>query len=76
MGYYFATGPCIGCGRIFTFNPDLVPSVRVGEGVREPICANCVSRANPQRIRNGLDPITPLPGAYEPASEFPDELLP
>ncbi len=74
MGYYFATGHCYACGRLFTFNPELVPSVRV-QGVREPVCLPCVTAANPHREANGLDPIHPLPGAYEPAPEFPDELL-
>ncbi len=75
MGYYFATGHCIGCGQLFTFDPELVPSVRVA-GVRKPICRACVERVNPERERNGLEPIRPLPGAYEPTSEFPDDELP
>jgi hypothetical protein len=37
--------------------------------VREPICRNCVERVNPQRIKNGLEPIVPLPDAYEPVDE-------
>lgn len=67
MGYYFASGRCYGCGRLFTFNPHLVPSVRV-EGTREPICGGCVERANPMREENGLEPIRILPGAYEVAA--------
>jgi hypothetical protein len=49
----------------FMFNPNLVPSLRV-EGVRQPICEECVERANPERIKRGLEPITVLPGAYDP----------
>ncbi len=65
MGYYyFAAGHCYGCGRLFTFNPELVPSVRV-EGSREPICGSCVGAANPRREENGLEPIRVLPGAYD-----------
>lgn len=73
MGYYFATGHCYGCGRLFTFNPGLVPSIRI-EGSREPICGECVERANPMREANGLEPIRVLPGAYDVvAPEHPYE---
>lgn len=68
MGYVFATSPCIGCGRIFSYNPVRVPSLTVN-GEREPVCLGCVERANPRRLANGLPPIVPLPGAYEPADE-------
>jgi hypothetical protein len=66
--YVFVMGPCCGCQQPFTFNPNLVPSVRI-EGVRQPICQSCVTRVNPQRVANGLEPIKVLPGAYEPAPE-------
>jgi len=66
MGFMFAVGECGACGKRFSFNPDLVPSVRDSEGVKQPICKDCIDRANPERIRRGLNPITPLPGAYEP----------
>jgi hypothetical protein len=65
MGYMFVLGQCYGCKRMFSFNADWVPSVPIN-GVREPICRDCVERANPQRIANGLDPIVPHPEAYEP----------
>jgi hypothetical protein len=68
MGYVFITSACFGCGRIFTYHPNRVPSIR-HEGSRKPICRACVERANPMRIKNGLEPIVPLPGAYEPADE-------
>jgi hypothetical protein len=29
MAYLMAYGKCFGCGRIFGFNPDLVPALRV-----------------------------------------------
>ena len=35
-------------------------------GVREPICRDCVEVVNPERVRNGLDPIRVHPDAYEP----------
>lgn len=68
MGYVFCMGPCIGCGNYFSFNPDRVPSVRLN-GVREPICKICVETSNPLREEKGMDPITILPGAYDPADE-------
>lgn len=58
-------GACFGCGRVFSFNAERVPSIPI-EGDRKPICEACVQRANPQRVRNGLEPIVVLPGAYEP----------
>jgi len=45
-----------------------VPSVRIN-GVREPICQACVNRANPERIKNGLEPIVPAPDAYKACDE-------
>lgn len=68
MGVAFATSPCIGCHRIFTYNPMRVPSITY-HGSREPICATCVERVNPLRIANGLEPIVPLQDAYEPCDE-------
>jgi len=65
MGWMFVLGECYGCGRMFTFNADHVPSIPI-DGVREPICRDCVERANPERVKNGLEPIVPHPDAYEP----------
>lgn len=65
MGYMFVLGACWCCKQLFTFNADLVPSIPIN-GDRQPICENCVARVNPRRIANGLEPIVPLPGAYEP----------
>jgi len=70
MGYVMATAPCAGCGRPFCFHPLRVPSITINpERGREPICADCVARVNPMREKNGLPPIVPLPGAYEPCEE-------
>jgi hypothetical protein len=74
MGVFQAYSPCFCCGRCFHYHPLRVPSIRDPEtGLREPICLPCVEAVNPQRIANGLDPIVPLPGAYDPAddSEWP-----
>jgi hypothetical protein len=65
MAWMSVLGQCIGCGRMFTFNAERVPSIVVN-GEREPVCANCVVHYNSIRERNGLPPIVPLPGAYEP----------
>lgn len=64
MGWMFVLGRCYGCGRSFTFSAERVPSIRV-DGEREPICRDCVERANPERVANGLEPIRILPGAYD-----------
>ncbi len=65
MGVFvFAHSPCLGCGRIFSYNPHRVPSLRI-DGVREPVCLACVDRVNPKRVANGLEPIVPLSGAYD-----------
>jgi hypothetical protein len=64
MAWMVAISPCWSCGQVFSYNPDLVPSIPI-DGVRQPICGKCVERANPRRIENGLEPIEVLPGAYE-----------
>ena len=68
MGFISAYSACVACGRPFHYNPFRVPSITIN-GTREPICEACVALVNPRRIANGLEPITPLPGAYEPADE-------
>jgi len=73
MGYYFVIGQCVNCGNVFTFNPDKVPSVTVN-GRREPVCQACIEFANPIREARGLPRIKPLPGAYDPAPEYPEEM--
>ena len=65
MAFMFCTANCINCKRLFTFNPDLVPSVSVN-GSKEPICRSCVEWANPLREAKGLPKIQVMPGAYEP----------
>jgi hypothetical protein len=69
MGYAFCTSACFGCRRIFSYNPVRVPSIRDLNNVRQPICQECVNRANPQRIINGLDPIVVFPDAYDCCDE-------
>lgn len=67
-GYAFMVSPCVGCGRVFTYNPHRVPSITV-RGSREPICQACVDAVNPTRVANGLDPIVVLPDAYDAIPE-------
>ena len=69
MGYMMVVGPCIGCGRVFSFNPNSVPSCSAVTGKREPICRDCVDRVNPMRAKHGLAPIVPAPDAYDAAEE-------
>jgi len=63
MSGTFALGPCWACGNLFAFNPELVPSIVVDE-VRQPLCLDCVGRANALRREQGQPVIVPLPGAY------------
>lgn len=64
----FMVGFCFTCRRLFTFNPVLVPSLLIN-GVKEPVCAACCDAVNPGRIAAGLEPIIPLPGAYDACDE-------
>lgn len=77
MGVAIAIGACVCCGRVFMFDPDLVPSIyaRFGspKGVgdrkletsdypkdgfyREPVCPECATRVNAERVKLGKDPI-------------------
>jgi len=68
MGFVSCMAPCYGCHRPFSFNPNLVPSIRIND-VRQPICQDCVEQANPLRERNGLPKIEILPGAYDACDE-------
>lgn len=57
MSFMSAMAECGHCGRIFNFNPALVPSFN-----DIPFCRACVEAANPIRIENGLEPIVIQPG--------------
>lgn len=65
MGYMIAMGPCCICRQVFSFNPELVPSIRIN-GEREPVCRSCMEQGNAIRREKGLQPFAILPGAYEP----------
>lgn len=60
------TGACIGCGRLFSFNPNRVPSSSAVTGSREPICRDCMEKINQVRAARNLPPFEILPDAYEP----------
>ena len=68
MGYAMMIGQCIACKRTFMFNPNRVPSIVV-EGIKEPVCLECVEYANPKRKAAGLEEFTVHPDAYEPVEE-------
>ena len=71
MGYVFVLGQCVACKKTFSFHPHKVPSLPVN-GNREPVCRDCIEKANPIRIEQGLPPLTYASDAYEacPESEF------
>lgn len=65
MAWLSVIGDCVICGIRFSFNADRVPSVRI-DGQREPVCRDCINRANEVRKEQGIDPIYVFPDAYEP----------
>jgi len=69
MGFVLCHSACVGCGRVFAYNPLRVPSIRIN-GNSEPICRACVLYVNPLRIANGLEPIVPFRDAYDPIDEY------
>jgi hypothetical protein len=64
MGYVSCFGTCLRCGKLFGFHPNKVPSIR-----GEPVCKECVDKANPLRIAKGLKPITYSEDAYSCVDE-------
>ena len=54
---------CYGCGRVFAFDPDRVPTVAVNDR-REPLCLGCVRALNPHLEACGLAPLVTPAGAY------------
>ena len=78
--YLVAFAPCYACGRLFPFDPELVPSIPVdlvnrlpadvgehGPGAifqRLPVCRDCIGRANENRRATGRPLIEVAPNAY------------
>lgn len=70
MGYAMATSRCFGCKRIFSYNPVRVPSIRDPKtGEKEPVCGDCIARANVRRKASGLPLLVAAPDAYEAVDE-------
>jgi hypothetical protein len=68
MGYALATGSCLICKQMFTFNPVRVPSFRV-RGSREPICRSCINDINQKRAAAGVHTFVIAPDAYDACDE-------
>jgi hypothetical protein len=67
-GFAIGMGACVGCQRMFTFNPVRVPSAVVN-GTREPVCPACMVIVNARRRAAGLAD-WPIPAdAYDPVAE-------
>lgn len=63
-GGIIATGPCVICRNVFTFNPETVPSMDYA-GARRPVCRPCVPAVNAELERLGrTDRLTILPTSY------------
>lgn len=60
-GQVLAVGLCKGCGKLFGFNPQSVPTHE-----DKPLCRECIaSLVNAARIEAGKDAIVVEPDAYE-----------
>ena len=68
MGYALATGSCLTCQQVFTFNPVRVPSFRVN-GKREPLCSRCIEIINQKRVAAGVPAFVIAPDAYDACDE-------
>jgi hypothetical protein len=72
----YMEAPCALCGQDFSFDPDLVPNLRVSlregklvldpQGIQAPLCADCIAPINEVRAARGLELIVVRPGAYGP----------
>jgi len=60
MAYITVTGICLTCKKLFCFHPNKVPSLK-----GEPICKECIDKANIIRKEKGMTPITYAKDAYE-----------
>lgn len=70
-GFAIAIGRCRGCGGLFQFHPERVPSY---DG--EPLCRLCVAWINRQRVAAGMEPVAVLPGAFGPGTDASRPLKP
>lgn len=65
MGYMLCHGSCINCNKLFSFNPDRVPSIRIN-GEREPLCRPCMESINSMRKDKGVPALVVNADAYTP----------
>lgn len=72
--HHYATGPCLTCGTVFLFDPQLVPSHPwpSPDGPRQPICRSCIERINSERAAAGKPTWTIPEGAYQPRPGLPE----
>lgn len=67
-GNLYTIAACLGCNRVFSFNPLLVPTVFLA-GVPQAVCRSCLDRVNLYRANIGLPEIVAQSGAYEPKDD-------
>ena len=65
-GYVTLTAECGVCDKMFTCNPNYVPSLRA-KGI--VFCRECVEQANVERVERGMDALPIHPQAYKPLPE-------
>ena len=63
QGGFIVTGPCYVCSTIFAFNTERVPSF-MENGIRHPICLDCITLVNAERKQNGLPEWEIYPDSY------------
>ena len=68
MGYAIMLGQCIACKAPMSFHPHKVPSIRVN-GIREPVCKQCIETANVKREEMGLEKFRIPDDAYAACDE-------
>jgi hypothetical protein len=67
-GFVMVVGTCCACNKPCSFNPHFVPSIPV-EGIKQPVCQDCIINGNRERVKLGLKPHFVHPQAYEPLPE-------
>jgi len=65
MAYMLVHGPCFSCGRLMSYNADLVPSLRDEAGVRQAICRGCVGIFNENQRKHSRPEFQIPSRAYE-----------
>jgi hypothetical protein len=61
MRYAMLHAYCLACQRLFSSNPNHVPSLH-----GEPVCRDCMDQVNRHRKEKNLEPFPIHPEAYEP----------